>query len=725
LLIASTAFLILAACGGGGGGGTPPPPPPPPPAAPVITTQPAGLTVNAGAAATFSVVATGASTYQWLLNGQAITGATSASYSVTPTTPTDSALYSVTVGNSGGSTTSASAALRVTGVGILAGQIGGGGFADGDKDTQARFWGPAALALDAAGNLYVADYNAIRKISAQGMVSTIIGSARMCGDQPGSGTTALLCYPFALATDAAGNVYVADDSASTVWRIDAAGSMTPYSTSFFCINSLAWLGTKQLLYVGDSCGGGAGAGAIMTLGTTAAAPAPALFANLTGAIAGLSFDAAENVNVANDTTIEQVNAAGTAVSTLAGTSAAPGSTDGQGAAARFGCLVYPAGDDLFGSVGAVAIATSPSGTSYVTDYCHSTIRAVTASGDVTTFAGAVNVTGTTDQPGVNARFFSPSGVVADAGGNLYVADYCNGLIRKISTTTGVVSTYAGQEPHSGYANGAAAQAAFKYPFGVVADSAGNLYVTDTYNYVIRKITPAGVVSTVAGTPGVAGYLDGPGPAAKFALPQGIAIDAGGNLYVADNLNRDVRMVTPAGVVSTLAQGLTQPTGVAVDAAGNLYVTDRTGVSEYDVTTHTMSKVPLKNATAIVVAPDGTLYVTANTTINSGAVYSKAPAASAFTVLASGFSYRLPGLILAGDGNLYVSDLNNSVIKRVTPSGTVATVAGVPDLPMGTAPGGLPAKINAPSGLALIGSGTSVSLAVVDSFEHAILEVVLP
>ena len=141
-------------------------------------------------------------------------------------------------------------------------------------------------------------------------------------------------------------------------------------------------------------------------------------------------------------------------------------------------------------------------------------------------------------------------------------------------------------------------------------------MTDTYNYVIRKITPAGVVSTVAGTPGVAGYLDGPGPAAKFALPQGIAIDAGGNLYVADNLNRDVRMVTPAGVVSTYAGIFHAPTGVAADAAGNVYVTDHTGVFEIDLSGHLPHQLAtLTNATAIAVAPDGTMYVTAIASAN--------------------------------------------------------------------------------------------------------------
>ena len=168
-----------------------------------------------------------------------------------------------------------------------------------------------------------------------------------------------------------------------------------------------------------------------------------MFAHVTGPIAGLSFDAAGNVYVASDTTIQEITATGAVGSTLAGTSGTHGSADGQGPAAQFGCYVYPLGAGYFGFVGAVAIATLPSGTPYVTDYCHSTIRAVTATGDVTTFAGAAGATGTTDQTGVNARFFNASGVVADAGGNLYIADYYNGLIRKISATSGAVSTYAG------------------------------------------------------------------------------------------------------------------------------------------------------------------------------------------------------------------------------------------------------------------------------------------
>ena len=222
---AAGVLICLVACGGGGGGGPPPPINPP-----AITTQPANQTVNSGSAATFNVVASGATSYQWDRNGQPIAGATSTSYTLSPATSANNGdSYTVIVSNAGGSVTSSAAALRVTGVSVLAGQIGGQGYADGPA-AQARFWGPAALALDGAGNLYVADYNAVRKITPAGDVSTIVGSPRTCGEQAGVGSGALLCYPYALALDAASNLYVADYVGTTVWRIDASASMSAFSS---------------------------------------------------------------------------------------------------------------------------------------------------------------------------------------------------------------------------------------------------------------------------------------------------------------------------------------------------------------------------------------------------------------------------------------------------------------------------------------------------------------
>jgi sugar lactone lactonase YvrE len=706
------ALLCLVACGGGGGGSPP-----------TITTPPASQTVNAGSPATFTVAASDATSYQWDRNGQPIASATSTSYTLSPATSANNGdNYTVVVSNAAGSVTSSAATLRVTGVSVLAGQIGGQGYADGPA-AQARFWGPAALALDGAGNLYVADYNAVRKISAAGDVSTIVGSPRTCGQQPGVGPEALLCYPYALALDAAGNLYAADYTGTTVWRIDASATMSAFSRAFGCIESLAVSGS--LLYVGDdSCGAG---GSIWTLNTAAAGAPVHLVSMPAGPIAGLSFDASQNIYVANDTTIEEVTS-GPAVSTLAGTAGVHGSADGQGSAAEFGCAPFYYGANLVGTTGATAIATLPSGTSYVADYCHNTIRMVTSTGAVTTFAGVAAAIGAKDGTGQAARFFQPSSIVLDPSGNLFVADYSNALIRKI-TPAGVVTTVAGQTPHHGHTDGPAAQATFRVPFGVVADAAGNLYVSDTFNYVIRKITPAGSVSTLAGIPGTPGFANGPGESATFAYPQSIAIDANGNLYVADLLNAAVRKVTPAGVVSTFVTlGLfSQLAGVAVDAAGNVYMTDFTGIYETGPNGGAAVKIAsLSGASAITVAPSGTLYITAGHPFTSGVgtVYSMT-AAHVPTLLAStGLSNRLPAIVMGGDGNLYVGDVANSVILQVTLSGAVTTVAGSPDLPIGTVLGGLPAKINSPSGLALL-PGPSVSLAVVDSFEHAILRVDLP
>ena len=706
-LVLLTYLVGITACGGGGSAPSQPP---------VITSQPGSVTVNAGAAATFTVVATGATTYQWERNGEDIAGATATSYTLPAVTSANNGdSYTVVASNAAGSTTSSAAALRVTGVTVLAGQIGGEGYADGDR-SQARFWGPAALALDAVGNLYVADYNAVRKITPAGAVSTVVGSPRTCGEQPGTGAAALLCYPYALAVDANNNLYVADYQGSTVWRIDASYSMSVLSSAFTCIESLALSGT--LLYVGDSCGNGA----IKTI-DTANPGAPTSLVAVQGPITGLSLDQNQNVYIANDTFIQEASAG--VVSTLAGTPGVRGSADGQGAAAQFGCPVSYFGPDLEGYWGAVAIATLPSGTSYVADMCHDTIRVVTSAGAVTTLAGTPGVIGATDGEGQGASFFAPASLVADQSGNVFVADYFGGVIRKV-TPTGAVTTYAGQTPHLGHADGPAAQATFCYPFGVVADAAGNLYVSDGTNYVIRKITPAGVVSTIAGTPGMPGFADGAAATAKFAWPQGIAIDATGNLYVADYLNNAVREVTPAGSVSTFAQLLLHgPTGVAVDASGVVYMTDSSGIWQAGPGVPLAKIVSLPSATAIAVAPDGTIYVTAGNGLSSGTVYSLSATHQLSVIANTGLSYRLEGIVVGGDGNLYVSDLANSVIKRITTSGAITTVVGTSDLPIGTAPGGLPAKINSPRGLTLLSAGKSVSLAVVDSFEHAILRVDLP
>lgn len=167
------------------------------------------------------------------------------------------------------------------------------------------------------------------------------------------------------------------------------------------------------------------------------------------------------------------------------------------------------------------------------------------------FAGSMEEAGSLDGSGAKARFFYPGGIATDSAGNFYVADTNNGTVRKI-TPTGVVSTLAGTARVFGYTDGIGAAASFDRPRGIATDSAGNVYVADAGNNIIRKITPTGTVSTLAGTAGVEGHADGIGVAASFNQPWGIATDSTGNVYVADTGNHAIRKISPAGMVTTLA-----------------------------------------------------------------------------------------------------------------------------------------------------------------------------
>jgi hypothetical protein len=253
---------------------------------------------------------------------------------------------------------------------------------------------------------------------------------------------------------------------------------------------------------------------------------------------------------------------------LAGQPGGSGNADGRGAAARFNS---PWG-----------VAVDAAGNTYVADTSNHTIRKISPGGMVSTLAGLTGKYGTTDGTGTAARFFIPLGVAVDAAGNVYVADTSNQTIRKI-TPSGVVTTLAGTETTTGYADDLGTAAMFNTPSGVAVDKDGNVYVADTGNHTIRKITPGGMVSTLAGQAGTPGAANGT-TEARFNTPYGVAVDKDGNVYVADKYNSTIRKITPEGVVSTLAgqaaQGSTDgastteakfhfPTGVAVDAAGNV------------------------------------------------------------------------------------------------------------------------------------------------------------
>jgi serine/threonine-protein kinase len=283
-----------------------------------------------------------------------------------------------------------------------------------------------------------------------------------------------------------------------------------------------------------------------------------------GAVFVSDFD---NLPPADFNAILKIAPSGTAT-TLAGSNVA-GSADASGSAASFN---LPEG-----------LAVDGVGNVYVADAGNNKIRVITPTGGVTTFAGS-GVLGSANGPGPAASFSFPTGVAVDAGGNVYVADSGNNLIRAI-TPAGVVTTLAGSG-NAGSANGTGATASFNSPFGVAVGSAGNVYVADSGNNLIRVVASGGVVTTLAGS-GAVGSANGPASAASFRFPSDVTVDAAGNLYVADQGNNLIRVITPAGMVSTLAgsgkagsangaasaASFSSPFAVAVDRQGNVYVSD--------------------------------------------------------------------------------------------------------------------------------------------------------
>jgi len=229
------------------------------------------------------------------------------------------------------------------------------------------------------------------------------------------------------------------------------------------------------------------------------------------------------------------------------------------------------------------VAFDGAGNVYVADLINHAVRKITTSGVVTTLAGN-GTRGFRNGIGTNATFYYPSGVAVDGSGNVFVADIYNHAIRKI-TTNGTVTTFAGKGTY-GFRNGTGTNAMFNYPIGVAVDGSNNVFVADSDNCLIRKIATNGVVTTLAGN-GLDGFVDGTGTNASFSFPQGVAVDGDGNVFVADAGNNAVRKISPEGVVMTLAgngsygflnrtgtnASFREPNAVAVDASGNIFVTD--------------------------------------------------------------------------------------------------------------------------------------------------------
>ncbi len=323
---------------------------------------------------------------------------------------------------------------------------------------------------------------------------------------------------------------------------------------------------------------------------------------------------------------------------------------------------------------------------------------------VTTLAGQPAVTGTANGTGAAALFNTPGGGALDAAGNLFVADTNNHVIRLV-TPAGVVTTFAGLAGTHGTADGAATVARFYFPSNLAFDPAGNLYVADAGNYTIRKITPAGIVSTLAGKAGSSGSTNGTGTAAKFNYPSGLAVSpANGNIFVADATNDLIRKVTPAGVVTTFAgragfKGSTNATGtnarfnnpvdVAADAAGNLYIADAGN--------HAIRKI---TSAGVVTTLAGTAGVSGSADGLAVATLFNGPA----------------GVRLDAAGNLLVADTSNHILRQITPTGVVTTLAGTASI-SGSSDGlGAAARFNSPSNVLV---DTLGNYYVIDTNNHTL------
>jgi hypothetical protein len=358
-------------------------------------------------------------------------------------------------------------------------------------------------------------------------------------------------------------------------------------------------------------------------------------------------------------------------------------TTGQGTWCSMHLIAYGAGSTgatgagATGATGTQGIDGFSGGLTLQLDY---TTQVASSDAVVTTFAGSSQ--GSSDGTGTNATFRLPKGVAVDSSGNVYISDYLNNRIRKI-TSTGVVTTLAGSGTGQ-FADGTGTNASFKEPLGIAVDSAGNVYVGDAQNYRIRKITSAGVVTTLAGSS--QGFADGTGTNATFNGPSSLVVDSSGNVFVADTVNHRIRKITSAGVVTTLAgssQGFADgtgasasfnyPDGIGLDSSGNVYVADQ------------------GNNRIRKITPLGVV----TTFAGSGA-------ASSSNGTGTNASFADPrGLVFDSSGNIYIGQ-ENHLIRKITPAGVVTTLAGSSQ---GSSDGtGTNATFNRPIGLGIDSTG---------------------
>jgi len=537
-------------------------------------------------------------------------------------------------------------------INTVAGDGTGGYSGDGGLATRAEISDPFGVAVDSAGNIYIADYlnHRIRKVSAStGDISTVAGNGTEgSSGYGGPATSAELYWPTGVAVDSADNIYIADEGNDWISKVTA-------STGIITVVA----GTGALGYSGD---GG--------LATSAKLNEPS----------GVALDGSANIYLADkgNNRIRRVTVSTGIITTVAGDGVAGYS--GDGGLATSAELNAPWG-----------VAVTGGGDIFIADYLNYRVRKVTKSTSIiTTFAGD-GVLGYSGDGGAatSAELGEPTGV-AVGGGNVYIADYYNNRVRVVNESTGIITTAAG-DGIKGYAGdgGVATGAELDWPWGVAVDISANLYIADSLNNRIRVVGSArnplpsgsGLITTVAGN-GTAGYSGDGGAAtsAELDAPGGVAVDSSDDIFIADYLESRIRKVTAStGIISTVAGNGTEgysgdggaatsaelyyPLDVAVDASANVYIADEGNCRVRAVNTGTkavtIAGVTIQPGDIATVAGDGTCGYSGD-----GAAATKAEL------------YYPTGVAVDASGNIYIADYLNYRIRKVTAStGIISTFAG--------------------------------------------------